>query len=174
MKFAQHLKKEEGFSLVEVILYMTLFVILSTVLIATLFGMTKSYKEARATNDLIDSASVSMERMTREIRDATSLDMTTSVFDTNPGVLKLNTTTLTGTPKTVQFDTGAGLEIIDSTETSPARLTGSHVSVNSLIFREITTTHGKAVRIEMTLHSLRSPTDRSVSYTDTVALRGAY
>ncbi|MEI8130384.1 MAG: hypothetical protein WCG55_02670 [bacterium] len=154
---------------------MMLFVTLSTVLISCLIGMTKSYRVMRSTNDLIDSAHVSMERMTREIRGATSIDLTTSVFGTDPGVLKLNTTDSLGVSKTVEFDmTGGALEMVDSSYGTPTDLTGESVAVTSLIFRKITPAHGSAVKVEMTLHSLRSPIDRSISLTDTVELRGSY
>ena len=166
---------EGGYSFVEIIVYMMLFVTLSTVLISCLIGMTKSYRVVRSTNDLIDGAHVSMERVTREIRGATSLDLTTSVFATDPGVLKLNTTNASGGAKTVQFDTtGSTLEMLDSEHGSAVNLTGESVAVTSLVFRKITPAHGSAVRIEMTLHSLRSPIDRSISLTDTVQLRGSY
>ncbi len=166
---------EGGYSFVEIIVYMMLFITLSTVLISCLIGMTKSYRVMRSTNDLLDSAHVSMERVTREIRGATSIDLTTSVFATNPGVLKLNATDVSGAPKTVVFDTVSGaLEMTDSSYGAATDLTGESVSVTSLIFRKIVSAHGSAVRVEMTLHSLRSPIDRSISLTDTVALRGSY
>jgi type II secretory pathway pseudopilin PulG len=178
MKARMYMKKnaESGYSLVEVILYMTLFAMLSTVLIGSLFGMSRSYKSARVTNDLLDSSQVSIERMTREIRGAVSLDMTSSVFTSDPGVLKLNTTDSGGTPKTVQFNiSGANtLELTDSTDGTPRDLTGENVAVTSLVFRNITTTAGSAVRIEMTLESTRAPGGKTLSLTDTAALRGSY
>ncbi len=164
-----------GYSLVEIIIYMALFVTLSTVLVGSLFGMTKTYKDARVTNDLVDSAHLSMDRMVQEIRNANGIDMTTSLFGTSPGVLKLDTTESDGTPKTVQFDlSGNALEITDSSDGAPSALTGSQVGVTSLVFRNIVTAHGSAVRIEISIASLRSGSGRSVTYTDTVALRGAY
>lgn len=166
---------EGGYSFVEIIVYMMLFVTLSTLLISCLIGMTKSYRVMRSTNDLIDSAHVSMERVTREIRGATSIDLTTSVFSTNPGVLKLNTTDSLGASKTVEFDTAGGaLEMIDSSYGAATNLTGESVAITSLVFRKITPAHGSAVKVEMTLHSLRSPIDRSISLTDTIELRGSY
>lgn len=182
MYFSSHKKrvasfhgKNSGYSLVETVLYMALFVTLSTVLISSLFGMTRAYTQARVNNDLLDSAHVSMERMTREIRGATSLDTGVSVFATNPGILKLNTTDASLTPKTVQFAVASGvLELTDSTDGTPTALTGSKISVDSLIFRNITTTEGSAVRIEMTLTSTRTPAHKTISLFDTVTLRGAY
>ncbi len=164
-----------GYSLVETIVYMALFVILSTVLVGTLFSMTKTYKDARATNEIVDSSSLSLERMTREIRNATDIDMTTSSFGSNPGTLKLDTTADDGTPKTIQFDvTGDGaLELTDSTDGTPTDLTGSEVQVTNLVFRTITTAHSQAVRIEITLASLRIPT-KTATFTDTAVLRGSY
>ncbi len=169
-------RNERGYSIVEVLLYVALFTVLSTVLISTLFGMTQTYKESLSVNDLIDSSQLSMERMAREIRNASDIDMPASVFGDDPGILKLISTTADDTPKTVTFDTTGShaLRLDDSSIGDPSLLTGSRIGVTSLVFRPITTAHGKAVRIEMKLAALRSPSGKTATYTDTVALRGAY
>ena len=165
---------QSGFTLVEVIIYAVLFAALSIVLINSLIVMLRAFNETRVNNDLMESAQTSIERMTREIRTADSIDTGVSVFASNPGTLKLNTTDASGTAKTVQFDRTSNAVRFTDNGTVSGNLTGAQVSVTSLIFRNITTTEGSAVRIEMTLQSLRSSANRSVTIYDTVALRGSY
>ncbi len=171
-------KKQSGFTLVETLIYMALFAMLSGLLISSLVAMLRSYTEMRAQNDILSSARVAMERMTREIREADSVDTTSSTLGSSPGILKLNTTTSGGSAKTVQFSkngTSGVIEILDSSDGTARSLTGTKVSVTSLIFRNITTTAGSAVRIEMTLQELRGGSSgRSFDFYDTVALRGSY
>jgi hypothetical protein len=89
--------------------------------------------------------------------------------------LKLNTTTSGGTAKTVQFSLSSGvLKLTDSTDGTARDITGSKISITSLIFREITTTNGSAVRIEITIQSTRSGSAKTITLYDTVALRGSY
>ncbi|MBP6884387.1 MAG: hypothetical protein KBC17_01015 [Candidatus Pacebacteria bacterium] len=164
-----------GYSFVETIVYLALFVTVSVVLIGSLFSMMKIYTETRVDNDLLDSAHVSMERMTREIRGATSIDTSASTLGTSPGVLKLNSTTSGGSAKTVQFSLSSGvLKLTDSTDGTARDVTGSKTSVTSLIFRNITTTNGNAVRIEITIQSTRSGSAKTITLYNTVALRGSY
>ena len=164
-----------GYSLIETVVYVALFVLLAAVLVGTLYGMDSAYRQIRANDDLLDSAELSMGRMMLEIRSATGIDTGASTFGTSPGVLTLNSLDASGAPKTVKFDLSSGaLEVLDSTVGTPADLTGGQVEVTSLVFRDIATTAtSSAVRVEATFTSLRAPAT-SVTETDTAVLRGSY
>ena len=162
---------EAGFSLIESIIYLALFVTLSAVIIDSLIVLSISYTEVRVNRDLVDSISVPIERMTREIRLSSSwVSGSSSVFGTNPGKLTLNI----GSSNTESFSLVSGaIQFVDSAG-NVNNITSSNVSVDSLIFRNISTAKGSAVKIEMVLHSLRVPLSRSVSISDTVVLRQSY
>lgn len=167
--------QSKGFTIIEILLYCALFITVSTMLIGSLLGMMKGYNGTRIDNDLLDSGHVAMERMTREIRGAVSINTGSSTFASNPGVLLLNSLDSSGTAKTVRFGLSSGvLQITDSTDGTARDLTGSKVTVTSLIFRNVATTNDTAVRIEMTIQSNRSGTGKSISLYDTVVLRGGY
>jgi type II secretory pathway pseudopilin PulG len=168
-------KMAGGYSLVEMVVYMALFITLSTVLVGALAGLSRAYTEVRVNDDLLDAVHVATERMVREFRNAESIDGGSSVLDMTPGTLVLNALDGSGSPKTVTFALSGGvLQIADSTDTEPRDLTGGRIAVTSLVFRTITTTAGSAVRVEMTVRSLRSPSGRTVSVSETAALRGSY
>ena len=165
--------RQKGFTLIESLIYLALFVLLSTVLIDSLLMMHKAYSETRINRDLLESASVSMERMTREVRGGTSLNVSASMFAATSGVLAINTTDSGGASKTEQFALVSNAVQFTENGVVSGNLTGANVSVDSLTFRNITTIKGSAVKIEMSLHSLIDPT-RIMSLSDTVAMRGAY
>jgi len=169
----KYLNRERGYSPLEWIMYIALFAAISVFLINAILIMTRGYAQTRVNRELMESAQVSMERVTREIRTAESLDTGVSVFGSTPGTLRLNTTTSAGAAKTVQFALSSGGVVFTDNGTLSGNLTGEKVSVTSLIFRNITTSSGAAVRVEMTLQSLR-PGAKTISVYDTVALRGAY
>jgi type II secretory pathway pseudopilin PulG len=173
-KKAQH-RSSGGYSLVETVVYVGLFITLSTVLVGSLLGMFRAYTALRVNDDLLDSAHVSIERMSREIRNAVSIDTGGSTLGTTGGVLKLNTLDSLGAPKTVEFSAASSaLQMLDSTDGTPRTLTGSKVTISSLVFRNVTTSIGSAVRLEVTFRSERTPAHRTVSMTDTIVLRGSY
>jgi type II secretory pathway component PulJ len=157
-----------GFTLVETVIYVVLFALLSLFLIYTLLVMLKSYTEVRVNDDILDAAHTSMERMSREIRGAINASTATS------GLLILNTTDASSTAKTVQFDVASSTIRFTDNGTLSGNLTGAQAAVTSLIFRKITTTGGEAIRIEMSIKSLRSLSSKTILFTDTISERGSY
>ena len=165
---------QSGYSLVEAVIYTALVALLSVLLIGCLFIMYRSFKETRANRDLLDSAHTAMERMTREIHTAASVDSAASTLGTSPGVLRLNTTDSGGSAKTIQFGLSSGTIQMQDSGSYYGDLTTNKVSISSLVFTEITTTSGTAVRVELSMQALRSPSNKSISLSDTIALRGSY
>ena len=169
---------KKGFTLVETLIYVALFGMLSIMLVSSLTAMLRSYTEMRARHDVLNSARVVLERVTREVRGADSVDVGSSTLGTSPGVLKLNTTDSGGTSKTVQFSkngTSGLIEILDSSDGTARVLSGTKATVTSLIFRKITTTSGEAVRVELVLTQARGGSSgSSFNFYDTIALRGSY
>lgn len=169
------LSQSSGFTIIEILLYCALFITISAMLIGSLLGMMRGYNGTRINNDLLDSGQVAMERMTREIRGAVSVNTGSSTFATSPGVLVLNSLDSGGSAKTVRFGLSSGvLQITDSTDGTARDLTGSKITVTSLVFRNVVTTNDTAVRVEMTLQSNRSGTGKSITLYNTIVLRGGY
>ncbi len=166
--------RETGVTLIEIILYAAMFAALSVILIKCLLVMLRSYTETRVNDDLLEAAQVSIERVSREVRSAISVDPSSSTFGTSPGVLQINTTNTSGVAKTEKFDLSSGALRFTDNGTVSGNFTGAQVSVTSLIFRNITTPSGGAVRIEMTIQSLRKPSTKTISVYDTIVLRGSY
>ncbi len=167
---------QSGYMLVEAIIYLALFVMLSSLLVYSIVVMSRAYTETRVNRDLLDSIQVSVERMSREIRGATSVNVGSSTFGVNPGTLTINTTDVTGATTYETFSLATSTMAIDFNNNGldEGSLTSNQVSVDSLVFRYMSPAHGNAVKIEMTLHSLRYPNARSVSLSDTIQVRGTY
>ena len=166
-------KNEHGFTLMESLIYVALFVVLSTVLIDSLIMMHRAYVDTRINRDLLDSAEVSMERMTREIRGSASLDASGSAFGSDAGMLVLNTTDAGGSAKTEIFSVVSGAVSLTENGVVSGNLTGAKVVVDSLVFRNVTTLKGSAIKIEMTIHSVTAQS-RTMSLSNMVAMRGGY
>ena len=114
---------------------------------------------------------LALERMVREVRQATSITSGGSTFGSNPGALALSGNDSGGTAHTVSFGVSNGaLQITDNGTTT--NLTASDVTVSNLIFRQITTSAGtSAVKIECTLTTTKG-TIMSSKFYSTVLLRG--
>ena len=129
--------------------------------------MTGSFKDNIAQAELIQSGGI-MERISREVRQAYGIG---SISATD---LKLNSKDDSGNNKTVEFQlSGSNLKLLDN-GTLTDNLNPANISVSSITFTQITTAEGIAVKISLTVGATNDAEHRSVSFNDTVVLRGAY
>jgi Tfp pilus assembly protein PilE len=162
------IKKNSGYTIIELLFYIALFSVLSVVVINAMLTMAKAFKETAIQAELVQSGTI-MERMSREIRGAYDIDPTSTSTD-----LKLNTKDSGGANKTVELLlSGTNLELIEN-GTLTGNLNTSKINVTAVTFTQITTTQGKAVKIFLTIRSVDDILARTQDFYDTVVLRGSY
>lgn len=162
-------KHRGGYSLLELVIYIGLFALLSIVIMKSLVVVMKTYTTAQAYRRLQANGSLVMERITREMRDA-SVISGSSVFGSHPGTLSLSGSDGSETEHTVSFSVASnGVRVTENGVTGT--LTTNEVIVNNLVFRKITTTVGEGVKIELTLTTANGHIVTAKFY-DTVLLRG--
>lgn len=165
--------KNSGFSIIEVIVYVSIFALLSGVVINSFSVVVGSFSETKTNRDLQESGSSSMERMAREIRQASAVNVA-SVLGTSPGTLELATTDSVGAAAVVKFVFESNAINMYKNGVLSANLLGSSIIPTSLIFRKITTATGTAVKIEMILQDNRGKAHKTLKFYDTIILRGDY
>ncbi len=159
-----------GYTLIEAIIYISILAMLSVLFISLLFSMANSHTEFRLMRNITSSASLALERLSREIKQARNVD----VGGSTPGRLLLNTTDGGGLATTVEFYLSAGTLMLRAGSAAPASTTARYVTVDNLIFRQINTTESSAVKIEMTLSASRGTVSRTEKFYTTAVLRGSY
>jgi type II secretory pathway component PulJ len=172
---AKKLNFLRGYSLIEVIVYIAIFTSISILVINSFITILSSFKNTEANRRLLESGSLVMERMTREIRQANSIDLTNSTIGSNPGILQLNGKDSGGGLIYIKFKKEDNGEIdIYRNNNSGENLLSSQVLVTSLIFRRITTTESEAVKIEMTIQYTNGSIVKTENFYNTIILRGSY
>lgn len=169
-----------GFSIIEIIIYLSIFTFISIFVVNALIVSMSSFSTTSTNHALLEGGLSSMDRISREVRQANSIDSID--IDNSPGTLQLNSTDTLGKVIAVKIkkETDLSLNIYKSVYTSPTNLVlvdnllNSSIVVDSLIFRRIDTKAGEAVKIEMTLRDTKSKNNRSANFYDTVILRGSY
>lgn len=169
-----HMTRTKGFSIMELIVYVAIFGLVSVVVINSFVVVLNSYATTRTNRDLMESGLEVMERMSREIRQAKSIDLINSTFGTSPGVLQLNTTDSSGNAQTVKFIVESNKINLYVNNTYVGVILNYNISVSSLIFRRISTSQGDAVKIELTLQDTPGHTTKLEKFYDTVTVRGNY
>ena len=165
-------RNSKGFSLIEILIYLAIFAVVSIVVINSFITVLSSFKRTRSDRDLLESGLTSVERISREIRQAKSIDMTNSTCSGSFCILQLNSTDINGVDKIVKFMVSSGFLKIYENGVDQGSLTSENISISSLIFKNIVTTNSKAVKIEMTI--IDSNSDKTANFYNTIILRGGY
>lgn len=164
------IKKNEmkyGYAILELLFYISLFAVLSLLVINAMITMARSFKETTIQAELVQSGTI-MERMSREIRQAYDIGAISS------SDITLNTKDDAGANKTVEFLLfGTNVQLLENTVFT-GDLNTPNIVVTALIFTQITTVQGKAVKVFLTVRSTNDTLARTQDFYDTVVLRGSY
>ncbi len=172
--FFKEKMKTQGFSLVEVIFYVFLLSVILASLSSTIILLLRSYEDLKVSRRMQGSASISMDRLIKEIRQAEDFDISESVFGANPGRLLLTGTLSDGSPYSVDFYVEGGMLKIKENGVYSGNLTSSSTAVNNLIFRNIATGASKAIKVEMSLSENWRGISRESKYYSTAIMRNSY
>lgn len=96
--------RDQGFTLVELLVAMTLFLVLSALVLTSVMSMSRGVEQARVTADVTAEARLALTRIAREVRQAKSLE------------------SITETSMTVNVDFN-GDRLINGTSSDPERIT---------------------------------------------------
>ncbi len=176
-RLAKQSRALRGFTLIEVMIYAVALVLVVNILILTLLQLMSLNDSSRRARESIDNARRALDVMAQEVRHAESVYTPTSVFDTSPGQLSLETKRDLPADETSTYvdfyvdDEGLYLK----REGQAAQLiTSEKVSVTNLVFTNLDGyTDGPAVRVQLTTE-YRSPISgpkNQVSVETTVSLR---
>ncbi len=164
---SNHIGRCGGYALLETVFYIILFAILSIAVIDAMITMSRSFKETAIQAELMQGGNV-MERISREVRQAYSINSISS------NDLKLNTTDSAGTNKTIEFSlSGSDIRLLDN-NVFTGNLNTPNIAVTNLVFTQINTVKGFAVKIFLTISSNHDSQNRNEDFYDTVVLRGSY
>lgn len=165
-------RNNEGYSIIEILVYLAIFSALSITVINSFLVMNHAVQASHIAGDILENGQVSLNRLARQIHRASSVDVAGSTFDSTPGVLSLQSTDSSGAPIIVRFivESGALVEYVGETRT--VLISGQTVSVDALVFRHITMSHGEAVKIEMKIKNITKKTPLYASFYDTIIVQG--
>jgi Tfp pilus assembly protein PilW len=165
---------KRGYSLIEALVYAALAVLILGAIISSILIFNTTLRTVKVVRDLDNSSYISMDRMTREIRNSESLDNAASIYNATSGVLTLNTTDQANSPIKIKFYLSNGILMMDRANSPIGPLSLSSVRVNSLIFRPIISTSSQAVKIEMEIQATSTNFNSSKKFYNTIILNGSY
>lgn len=166
-------KKEEGFSLVEVILYMAVLAVVVTILIGSLTVMAEVQEKIAAGKAVDRSAVVALDRLLRETRLSDSIDMGNSFFNEDESVLVLNREEESGNVSIVFYVSADGHLHVEKGGVDE-RLTHKNTNIKEFRLIEVDSGEMDAVRVRVTIGHPYSEGEIEQTFYSTAILRGSY
>lgn len=164
--------KKRGVSLAETIIYIGSLAILLVAILNGLGTLFVSYKKINSIRSVEQSAISSMDRLTRDIRNSSEIDMINSIFNSNPSDLYIVSNDSVSS-STSRFFVSNGALYVSENSGSPEPLTSKYVQVSNFVLRPISLPDSEAIKIEMTINSVdQVPVEKK--FYNTVILRGSY
>lgn len=161
---------KKGFSILEILIYLSLFTIISIVVINSFIIVMSTFARIRINHDLLNSGSNVMDRITYEIHQAKNID----IINSSSEVLVLNNLDSLGNITIVKFiKEGESLNLYRN-DVLVGNLLNQNISLNLLSFDNIITTNSEGVKIKIVLAYSSKNIDKVESFYNTVILRGAY
>ena len=162
--------KKSGYTLVEMVIYMTIMSVVFLLIVNTVLTFTKSYKDIYVLRIVDGSAVDSMERISRDIRGASSVDVPNSTLGSSPGVLTIVSSN-NGISTTTKYYLDSGVLKMDINGAYYGPLTGRGVSVSNLVFTKLDSGISTAIKIDMTAVGSFGTAVKTKNYHTTVLLK---
>lgn len=167
---------KRGVTIVEVLVAIIIFTLLIGIIVYALFSISKLERHVRSLRNIEISAVSAMERVTREVKSATSISVADSVFGSNPGVLTLISPISGGGSKTLQFFVSEGVLHLSENGVDLGQITleSQRSNITNLIFSLISINNIQGVRIQMTLESGSGEYSKTKNFYNTAMVRSTY
>jgi len=162
---------QKGLTLIETVVYISVLVVVIVGIVSAVVFATRTLGELKVSRDVRNSAITALERMGRDIRQAESIDVGASSFDTNADNVVLNTG---GTPTTVEFYLDGGVVKVREEGSYTGDLTLPSVTATSLTFRQMTTANSSGVKVELSLQNTEGAVVATTTFYTSGVLRGSY
>lgn len=163
--------RANGFSIIELVVYISIMTLMLGVIMGITISTVRSHRAIKAAKSIENSAIVTLERITREVRKSNSISLASSIFDSTPGKLVLNSIDEDSNAHTAEFYLASNAIYLKEDGVDLGALTQSDTKVNSLIFRRFSGTNVEGVRVELSLESGTSTYYKSGTFYTSSILR---
>lgn len=151
---------KKGVSLIEMLVYVSLISVIFLLIVRTVLSFTGSYRQLAANRELEHTALNVLERITREVRNASSISVSSGALTVVQTNNSLSTTT--------RFYRDGNVVKVDVNGTYSGPLSVTRGPVTSLTFIIATSSGPDAVKIDMTTQGISGPVVRTKNFHITI------
>ena len=169
MNFLIKTSRNFGFTLVEILVYMAIFILVSTSAIGLLFSLDDLFTQYKLKQALLESGTNIMERLLIEVRESDSVSLADSVLTSSDGTLTLDKAT-----ETIKFiKNGNNLEL-NRDGVFEGNLNSSNIEILGATFYQYEQNGVELVRVKLDLRSTIEDQSEEWSVSGGAIIRGSY
>ena len=147
--------------MLEMLIYIAILILMLGIIMNITISVVNSGRTIKSLRNVENSALTSFERITRETRQAQSVNLSSSVLNTNPGRLVFAGSDSLGNPRTVDFYLSSGVLMLAENGADLGAVTQPDSRVTSLVFQRFSSSNSEGIRTEITIESGTSTHYRS-------------
>lgn len=164
-----------GFSIVEIIIYFGLLAVISTLVIGNIITLFKNYNIARSNQEIEYNAINIIDKLTRDARDAKSINITDSSFSVAQGAVSLHIASSTNdnASNTIKFYLNNNKVKYMKDGVDFGNISTNAVNVSNFKIYYIPASSTEAIKVELTLDTIPHLNTNSISknFYTTIQLR---
>ncbi len=143
-----------GFTLAETVVYIAVFVVFSAMIIDFSLSLLNSWGHGKTIRAVTRGGSIIGGKLSQEIRLASSVATSTSVFNSNNGRLEMSSfeTATSTSPKNIAFYL-SGTELFIQKGSDPAVSLSGETKITSLVFSYLSSSTTEGVRTDFTVEA---------------------
>jgi type II secretory pathway pseudopilin PulG len=166
---------KNGFTLIETLIYIAIIGGVVATFVSFSMSITQSRDKTYVVQEVQANSRTALDYITKKIRMASSVNTSTSVFDTDPGYLSLAMTSSTLNPTNIGLSADDGVLQIREGGSASTTVTADELKISNLVFTDLTASSTREnVRVQMTTEFVSSDSadfDFSQSVQTSVSLR---
>jgi len=159
--------------LIEMVVYVAIIAAVFALMLTGMISLYNASQTARTSRALNLSAATTLERLSRELRDGSSIITASSTLGSSPGILVIETDNASTTGGTFTFSLSGG-KVYLTDSTGAKALSATEVNVSELTFWHATGTNGQAVRARITVEPVASSSVAARTFYSSTVLRESY
>ncbi len=143
--------KQKGFTFIETIIYIAIIGAIVIAFVGFALSVSSSKNKNYAAQEVQANLRFAMDLITQKIKKSAGVNISSSTFDIDPGVLSLEMVEVSENPTIFDLNADDGLLKITQGTSSPIFLVSNEIKITNLIFNNLTASSSKEnIKIQVT------------------------
>lgn len=150
-------KRNSGFTLMETLIYIAIIGGIAATFISFSLNISGAREKTYGLQEVHANARMAIDTISKKIKAATAVNTTSSVFNSDPGVLVLTMASSTVNPTVINLSSSTRALQIKEGTSAPVAITSEFTRVANLVFTNLSASSTKAnIRVNITMSTASS------------------